>query len=349
MPLLKSKLADFAYITARVRVMRRKLLRKEVYPRLQAMEIPGIARFLGETEYKEDIDLLSSKFSGVDLIEHALNSNLAKTFTKLIDISEGGANLMIKEYLKVWDVRNLKTIIRGIYYEADYEELVRTIAPAGEFSYEFLLTLARRRSFEEVIEELRSTPYHKVLKENLKKDELKRGVTLQQAEDALDKFYYLRVVDMIDPSSAENALFLKFFKTEIDVTNLNVLFRMLKAGVSSKEILNSLILKGLKFKPSDLKRFATLSYEEFFRNLENYPYWSDLSELRDAPLSEIEVSLKKYLIDYSQRISHYYPLSILPVMLYIRSKEAEIKNLRMIVRAKEVGLSMEVIKKHLVI
>ncbi|KXS46890.1 MAG: V-type H+-transporting ATPase subunit C, partial [Methanohalophilus sp. T328-1] len=78
--------------------MKSNLLPKETYPRLINMDLDEITRFIEETRYKQDVDELARKFIGVDLIEHALNRNLAVTFSKLIDISEGELNYLITEY-----------------------------------------------------------------------------------------------------------------------------------------------------------------------------------------------------------------------------------------------------------
>jgi len=69
----------YAYITARVRAMKSKLIQKEVFPKMMNMDLAEITRFIGESEYKQDVDELAQKFSGIDLLEHALNQNLART------------------------------------------------------------------------------------------------------------------------------------------------------------------------------------------------------------------------------------------------------------------------------
>ncbi|MFQ6119771.1 MAG: V-type ATPase subunit, partial [Methanosarcinales archaeon] len=87
----------YAYITARVRSMKRKLIPKETYPKLLQMDIPEIIRFIEESEYRQDVDELARSFSGIDLLEHALNRNLAMTYRKLIDISQEEAKFLITE------------------------------------------------------------------------------------------------------------------------------------------------------------------------------------------------------------------------------------------------------------
>jgi V/A-type H+-transporting ATPase subunit C len=87
--------SNYAYVTARVRAMKSNLLPKETYPRLMNMGIDEITRFIEESQYKQDVDELARVYDGVDLFEHALNRNLAVTFTKLISISEGELNFLI--------------------------------------------------------------------------------------------------------------------------------------------------------------------------------------------------------------------------------------------------------------
>ena len=90
----------YAYIVARVRAMKGKLIPKEMYPKFLNMEIPEITRYIEESEYKKDVDEIGKKYRGTDLIEHALNQNLALTYRKLIEVSQNEANFLITEYLR---------------------------------------------------------------------------------------------------------------------------------------------------------------------------------------------------------------------------------------------------------
>jgi len=59
--------------------------------------------------------------------------------------------------------------------------------------------------------------------------------------------------------------------------------------------------------------------------------------------------LRAYLIRYAWALSNYHPLSILPVLGYMVSKETEVANIRKIVRGKEAGLSAELIEEQVVV
>ena len=51
----------------------------------------------------------------------------------------------------------------------------------------------------------------------------------------------------------------------------------------------------------------------------------------------------------SRRYSYLYPLSILPILDYLLRKEKEVRNLRTIVRGKDLKLSNEQIEEIMVV
>ena len=69
---VKSVFAPYIYVCTRMRVRKSKLIPREEYMRMLNMSLPEITRIIQETEYKEEIDELSSVFKGIDLIEVAL-------------------------------------------------------------------------------------------------------------------------------------------------------------------------------------------------------------------------------------------------------------------------------------
>ena len=336
----KSQTVKYAYIVARVRAMKSKLIPKEMYPKFLNMEIPEITRFIGESEYKKDVDELGKKYRGTDLVEHALNQNLALTYRKLIEISQNEANYIITEYLRSWDIWNIKTILRGKFSGATDEEILDDVVSAGELKYRDITEIVKIGTVEGIIAALEKTPYYPAL-QGYKGD-------LAEIENALDKRYYSKRLE--SGVNAGNEFFLKFLRTEIDLKNLKILFRMKRAGMERDDILKLLIPGGMELKEADLSRLASLPFPEFVRALEDYSYWSAIADISTelTSLINIETRFDKYAVVYASRISYYYPLSILPILDYILSKKIEVDNLRIIVRGKETKLPEDIIKAHLV-
>jgi V/A-type H+-transporting ATPase subunit C len=315
-----------------------------MYARMLNMDIPEIARYLEETQYKEEIDALAKDYSGAELIEHATFANLAKTYRKLLEVSIDEPQFLILEYLRRWDIWNIKTILRGKFYGASDSEIMKYIVPAGELDQEFLEGLAKKDSINDVITAFEGTDFAEALS---KYD----GKSLASVENALDKLYYFRMERAVGGTlSVGGGLLLKYVKREIDIRNLITLFRMNKAGIEASIVQENLIPGGKL--SEELSRMAGQPYADFVRGLEGYPFWSAISDVATADLdsvSRIEARLKAYLIRYAWSLSNYHPLSILPVLGYIVTKETEVANIRKIVRGKEAGLPNELIEEQMVV
>ena len=346
MPVLRlpkfGKPVKYAYITGRVRAMKTKLIPHEMYQRMLGMDIPEITRYLEETQYKEEIDLMAKDHSGAELVEFATFANLAKTYRKLLDVSIDEPQFLILEYLRRWDIWNIKTILRGKFYGASEEEITKYLVPAGELDMEFLEGLVKKERVEEVISAFDGTDYYEALAHY-------DGQMLSSVENALYKLYYFRMERAVGGTlSVGGGLLLKYVRKEIDVKNLVTLFRMNKAGIDASVIQDNLIPGGKLHE--ELSRMAGQSYNEFVRGLEGYPFWSAISDVaaEGGSVSRIEARLRAYLVRYAWALSNYHPLSILPVLGYIVSKDTEVSNIRKIVRGKEAGLPAELIEEQVV-
>ena len=139
------------YVNARVRSRRATLFADEDYRKLIRMGPSEIARFMEETEYEREINELGTRFSGVDLIEYALNRNLAKHFDDLLEWSNGRLYDLIARYLRKFDVWNIKVIIRGIYTDSDPEEIRTDLIRAGELDERTIDRLVEVDEIDDVI------------------------------------------------------------------------------------------------------------------------------------------------------------------------------------------------------
>jgi V/A-type H+-transporting ATPase subunit C len=335
--------ARYAYGTARVHAMKVKLFPQETYTKLLVMALPELARFIEESEYKTEVDELARTYSGTDLLEFATHLNLARTFVKLTEMTMGEPHDLIVEYLRRWDIREIKTILRGKLYGASDEEILRVLVPSGELSLEFLQSLVRKPSIEEVIEALKGTVYYEVIKD------IDYSESLMKLEDALDKFYYMRMVDLVSKIKG-SSLYLRVVQMEIDIANLKTLFRLRNAGISGGRALEYFVPNGLYLSDQEIEKMASAPYEEFVTLLGKYPYWSAISDIvtdRMESLSKIELRLDKFLNEHVWKASTFNPLTVLPMLGYMLSKDTEVGNIQAIARGKEAGLSEDIIKDHL--
>ncbi|WP_049921881.1 V-type ATP synthase subunit C [Halopiger djelfimassiliensis] len=346
------------YVNARVRSRRSSLFADEEYRKLVRMGPSEIARFMEETEYEREINALGARFSGVDLIEYALNRNLAKHFQDLLDWSEGGLYDLIGRYLRKFDVWNLKTIIRGIYTETPAEDVRTDLIRAGELDDATLERLLEVDEIEDAVELLSGTIYYEPLAAGL--DEFEETGALVPLENALDREFYEQLLEDVSrppgreqPQEGPKAQYIEFLQAEIDFRNARNALRLARSG-ADLDPAAYYIEGGVLFDESELNRLVA-DYDELVDHIaENKRYGDRLSgaldRLRDADsLIQFEHALDAALLQYADTLASIYPTSVSAVLSYILAKEREVENIRAIARGREVGLSESEIEDELVI
>jgi len=337
------------YVTARVRARRSALYGDEEYRKLIRMGPAEIARFLEESDYEEEINALGSRHSGVDLIEYALNRNLAKQFDDLLRWADGRLYDLIARYLRKFDAWNVKTIIRGLYSDADREAIADDLIRAGEFDDEFLDRLLDAGSIEEVVDRLSGTMFGPGL-ETAYDDYEDTGV-LVPLENAVDRAYYDRLLEGLTVDEATRQ-YREFLEAEIDFRNARNALRLAQSG-ADVDPAEYFIDGGSLFSASELATLAK-NRDELVAAIRESKYGDDLSEALDdleeaESLIAFERALDEALLEYTDQLGHVFPLSITPIASYILAKEREVDNIRAIARGREAGLSEEQIEEELVI
>ncbi|RKD93300.1 V-type ATP synthase subunit C [Halopiger aswanensis] len=339
------------YVNARVRSRRAKLFDDEDYRKLVRMGPSEIARFMEESEYEREINELGARFSGVDLIEYALNRNLAKHFQDLLDWAEGRLYDLISRYLRKFDVWNVKTIIRGIYTDTPAEEIQTDLIRAGELDDAMLDRLLEVDEIEDVVELLSDTIYYEPLSAGL--EEFEETGTLVPLENALDREFYEHLLDDLGrPEEGPEAKYVEFLEAEIDFRNARNALRLARSG-ADLDPAAYYIAGGVLFDESELSRLVA-DYDELVDHIDDSRYGDRLSgaldRLRDADsLIQFEHALDAALLEYADTLSSIYPVSVSAVLSYILAKEREVENIRAIARGREVGLEESEIEEELVI
>lgn len=350
-------LSNYPYVCTRVKAKKSLLIPKEDYSKMLMMETPQISRWLGETQYTREINELSRIFSDVNLIENATYMNLARTYNDILSYSNGKLKEMLSEYLKRWDIWNIKTILRGRLYGAKKEKITEDLIPAGSFKMDFLDRLIESESIDKIVdktvEKFADTPSHDKLMNA--GNEFKKTKSLMVFEDALDQAYYINLQSKVNARGKPNKMLLGFIKKEVDMINLKLLFELKYEGLPAKEISKFLLPGGLELTEKKLKHLSSIdTFKQFVSELKDYSFYDDIKN----PIAEIDstnsissviLALDKHLLKFADRFSHIQPLSVLPILNYLLLKKKEVDNIRIICRGKEFELKNEEIKNLLVV
>jgi len=337
------------YVTARVRSRRSSLFSDDDYRKLVRMGPAEIARFMEESEYEREINALGARHSGVDLIEYALNRNLAKHFNDLLAWADGRLYDLIARYLRKFDAWNIKTVLRGIYSGADRESVETDLIRAGELDDRLLDRLLDAGSIEDAIDLLDRTTFGDPLREAF--DDYEESGVLVPLENAIDRVFYDRLLSGLVVNEATET-YREFLQAEIDFRNARNALRLARSGADIDPS-EYFIEGGRLFTAGQLNALAS-NVDELVAVIRESTYGDDLDEALEEfeqvdSLISLERALDAALLEYSDRLGFVHPLSVAPVISYILAKEREVDNIRAIARGREAGLSEAEIEAELVI
>ena len=349
----KIGLGTYPYLNTRVRVMKGLMIKKGEYDKLIKMSNDEIAKFIGDSVYKREIDELALNLEGATLVESALNLNASRCFRKLMRISSSVVEMLVRAYLTRYDVYNLKTIMRAKVGKASADDLRRLLIPAGSLNSSALESLIKK---ETVFDILKSSKIVQIDTDCLHAvDEFEKTGSLSRIENYLDKSYYNNLIELAKKMPKQGIYVREFIRTEIDFLNLKVLFRLIREKFPVNDIIDMLIFSGERLPYAKLLKLASSKdCDELYSSLEGTGYdkviESSIDDLRDKnELGSFEIAFEKYWLRKAGLMMNKHPLSIGPAIGYMICKDIEVRNLRMLVRAKALGLDEKFMSDSLVI
>lgn len=327
-------MTDYPYTYARVSAKRAKLLEKKDYKNLLKMEPDSISRNLEEGDYSKEINELGAKHGGVELVELALNKNLSRTLQDICGYAPEKLERVIKVYLRRYDIMSIKRLLR--WQEGGEESHIEDLlVPMGSFTIEEMKELSEMDRHE-ILEEIDFPESDIDYQERIQGLE-----TLPELERALDKAYYDELNLLKD--EVKSMQFSKFIERELEYENLRTVLRLKKYGFAREEIESHLLSEnGSKLIQAAINAD---SLEEAIELVKKEREITDVDGIED-----LEHALEVYRLQKAVTMLHTEPLGVTSILGYIVAKIIEVKNLRMLIRAKETGIqNRETIRRNLVI
>lgn len=345
-----AQLGTYPYTYARVSVMRSLLLKKEEYHKLMKMNVVEITGYLQGSQYRKEIDELAVRHKGVELMELALNRNLANSWAKLNRISPPSLRALISAYLLRVDIWNVKLLVRAKYTRMAHEQLQSMLLPAGQLDEKSLAALAKKDSVEDVLKSLVFIRYALLSKAV---DEFRETKSLAGIENALDHFYYSAMEAFASGLPRQGRLFREFLEAELEASAVMNILRLRRAQVPPKEV-----EKYVKIPKSAAalarKMISAQSAEDAARLLGQSRFRAFAGEgvrefLASGSLIKLELDFARQMLKRSTLLIHKHPLSVDVILGYMFAKEIEVRNLRLLLKARQLKIDDAFIESQLVI
>ncbi len=345
----KINVSFYPYTYVRVMAMKGMLYKKQDYDKLLKMQGNEIARYLEESEYKEEIHELAKEYEGYQLVEQALYTNFIKNIQKLQKISSPEMVYLVRAYIKKYDVYNLKTIIRAKAANISAEETSKLLIPMGILTKEKLLKLLEQNSLTSILKKAGFS--EEDFKEQLAYYEKEKS--LLEIENKIDQQYYAFLQKFMTHLAGEHRLFKEILQAEIDVMNVKLLLRAKKKLVESEKITSLFFKGGAAMSIAKLKILAELDFAGIEKALQATTFSKCIDEykkeLEEKDLRAFEKSLDVWLLQKATLLLHQFPLSVDTLLGYMIAKEIEMRNIRVLVKGKQFSLEEGFIEKQLVI
>lgn len=335
--MLKPAHKDYPYMYARISAKKAKLLTEQDYENLLKMQPNEIARRLGEDDYKQDMEELGSLFDGVELVELALMRNISRTMAEIIDYSPESIKPIISAYLRKYDILSFKRLLRWKKGAQKGNHLESFLVPVGRYGFKEFREMSEK-SFEEIKESIHFPDSKIDYKSRVKDIE-----DIREIERELNTAYYEEMQLICDDVGSQ--WFTRFIRREVEYENLKIALRLKKYDLNENDIKHWLV----RSEPSKIVK-KVIEAKDFKTAVEEVSAEEGLNISPQDSMGEIEHQLEILRLQRSLKTLHTEPLGVTAILGYIVAKLIEIKNLRMMIRAKETGIqNLETIRKNLVL
>jgi len=343
-------MSDRFYLNTRLRWMRAQLLSRRDVERILALaDLPAIAATLREGPYRRWIDSAGSEGSEADRIEEGLRRNVSETLSRLLDIASGDCAEAVRLVLERWEVQAIKTVLRGKAGGASPGEILSALVPTGIHDESALSEMCRQPDVRAVVELLVTwrEPWGRPLLRAL--NGYRGTADLFRLESALDRSWSLRAAERLreilpsfQASEGEDPLS-RFVSLTVDTSNLMTALKMVEERIPPGDRESGFLPGGRVFDRDAFDRIsASPNLAEALGKAKRSSFRQPLAALAadpgSTPLPVIERQLDRVLLRESRALSRIDPLGWGPLVSYLQDKLREVRNLRMIVRARIADL-----------
>ncbi len=339
---------NFPYAVARIQGKRSKLIPPSQYEKLVKMDVNEITRFLEESAYKAEIDELSSRFQGLDLLEAALTVNAERTNHSVRNTLAGEGGALVALFLQRHLIEDVKSVLRGKLAGASREEMLKELLLEDLDVYNIFQPLLADdvRTPDDVAVALeRQGGVARDLASVLQS--VPAGSPPSRYEDALDKAYFARLVHDARESGAKGSdLLLQFVRREVDAINLMNASRWVHSRQEG-DFSPYVVPGGRHLSVSAVVQLSRSSdLAALGEALRDLPFYEAVREGLDRAretrrLATFQTAVWRWVMAEMDRLSHQNPLSIVPILAFLVRKQREVANLRTLARGRAAGLSEE--------
>jgi V/A-type H+-transporting ATPase subunit C len=337
---------SYLYVNAKIMAKEGKFISSSRWEDLWGCTSPGeIASLLEGTDYFPYLN--EAAINDSKELEKAVLKEFSSVGREISTIIPKGS-WPIKEYLlKKWDVINLRTVMRGMHGDLKKDEIVDSFIEGGELDVAFFNTLIDVESMDDFVALLAKTPYQSLTDGLGNYNETKNLFFL---EASLDRIFWADLWEKVLSSKGIKE-FREFIGVCVETHNLKIILRAKNDGLILEDI-NPFLIPDRALLNEMLPAFDEEDLSGFIPLLEDTIYFEPLLSAQQeyektGSILVFEQALDNLVLKKAEDIRKKKPFGSGPLVGFLVSKDAEVKNLLTIVRSTEVDLDRDEIREAL--
>nr|WP_221277019.1 V-type ATPase subunit [Deinobacterium chartae] len=298
---------------------------------LAAPSYPEFLRILSEGEFGEDLGEATGAGAGLSELDKALSRNFYRTAQRLLGFADGTARKEISALLMRWDLLNLKTVARGLVTGRSAQAILEGLVPGGLLKRPLLEAAVAAGDLSGAAQAISVSghPLAKVFRQAVA-TYVNTG-DLLDLEIQLDQGYYAQA-----RKASQSEVLRRYFAQEIDLRNALTAVQLRGSGQGN---VRYFVPGGRKLNETDFMRIV---------GGDTSSPSPELAPIIEAEtIQAAEAAARAQQLEKTRGLAMGDPLGMGVPADFLRRKEIEIAQLRLIGRGKYYRVPNEQIRQEL--
>lgn len=325
---------------------------------LKANDVSEIIKLLESTWYSEEIKKAASVYQGSALLEVVLNRHLVEINKIILEAAPFNGKNAVRAYLSKWDLYNIELILsskmmgRAITETESLLVSSRNVPAgiaAGNIPHDEIKIILSESGVEGVVNKLAKYGYGVELMKHL--DEFQKTGDLGPMMSALHESYYQKLLESLKFFQGDEGSIRELIRAEIDKKNVLNLMKAKESGIEKEMVARHLVEGGQISSKELLDIFEVKDVAEIIGKIDfRFKLTEALEHYKTSKsLIDFEISITQFInTTYVKKLKNI-ALSIGTIFYFIFNAENEHDNLKRITYGKRYNLSIDKIRKTLLI
>ena len=325
---------------------------------LKANDVSEMIKLLESTWYGEEIKKAASVYQGPALLEVVLNRHLVEINKIILEAAPFNGKNAVRAYLSKWDLYNIELILsskmmgRAITETESMLVSSRNVPAgiaAGNIPHDDIKIILSESGVEGVVNKLAKYGYGVELMKHL--DEFQKTGDLGPMMSALHESYYQKLLESLKFFQGDEGSIRELIRAEIDKKNVLNLMKAKESGIEKEMVARHLVEGGQISSKELLDIYEVKDVTEIIGKIDSRFKLTEALELykTSKSLIDFEISITQFInTTYVKKLKNI-ALSIGTIFYFIFNAENEHDNLKRITYGKRYNLSIDKIRKTLLI